>query len=103
MSFQCSVRSLSSAACAAAEPGSAPYLSNPCLHVGLRPTCRHGFDKYGADPGSAAAQAALDKLRTEHWNDMRELLKRYSADPATTPQGGAAGGYGAGMMGGGSG
>ncbi len=61
------------------------------------------FDRFGADPDSAAAQAALDKLRAEHWNDMRQLSKQYGVGPAATDKGGTTGGYGAGMMGGGSG
>ena len=79
-------------------------------------------DKYGSDPSSAEAQAALQTLRQEHWNDMRDLFKKYGvtapqgAGPASGQRsggcGGACGGYGSGsgtqgtgygMMGSGSG
>ena len=33
--------------------------------------------EFGADPTSAAAQAALAKLRAEHINDMLTLMKKY--------------------------
>ena len=33
--------------------------------------------QYGSDPTSAEAQAALQKLRQEHWNDMRGLFKQF--------------------------
>ena len=74
-------------------------------------------DKYGADPGGAEAQSALRALRQAHWNDMRDLFKRFGI---AVPSGGTRGagacggacggtagsssgttsGYGGGMMGG---
>jgi hypothetical protein len=62
------------------------------------------FDKYGADPASAAARAALAKLRAEHWNDMRSL-KKHGIDVRTRGRGSMMSSSGAGnggMMGVGS-
>jgi hypothetical protein len=62
--------------------------------------------QYGSDSGSSAAQAALAKLRAEHWNEMRSLLQKYGAGSATSGSGPATGGPGSGyrgMMGGGYG
>jgi hypothetical protein len=52
------------------------------------------YQQYGTDPSSAAAQAALQQLREEHWSDMQQLFKKYGVKaPARAGQGG-------GMMGG---
>jgi hypothetical protein len=60
------------------------------------------WDKYGSDPNSAEAQAALKALRTEHWNDMKALFRKYGVElPANAGPGTCGGGNG--MMGGGSG
>ena len=57
------------------------------------------FDKYGADPSSVAARTAMAHLRAEHWNAMRELMKKYGINAGATGRGTMMGGYG-GMMGG---
>jgi hypothetical protein len=45
--------------------------------------------RYGSDPMSAEAQAALQKLREEQWNDMRKLFGQYgSKAPVTGGPGG---------------
>ena len=45
--------------------------------------------QYGSDPSSAEAQAALRKLRQEHWNDMQQLFKKLGIKaPATAGPGG---------------
>jgi hypothetical protein len=54
-------------------------------------------DRYGADPSSTEARTALQKLRQEHWSDMRELFKKYGI---TAPRGA---GPGSGQKGGGCG
>jgi len=59
--------------------------------------------RYGSDPNSTAAQAALAKLRTEHMNDMRALRRKHDAKTGTWSRGGMMGGAGSGssgMMGG---
>ena len=49
-------------------------------------------EQYGSDPSSAEAQAALQKLRQEHWSDMQKLFKKLGIKaPATA-------GPGSGMM-----
>ena len=73
------------------------------LHAEHQADMKAWFDKYGADPSSAAARPALAKLRVEHWNDMRALLKKYGINAGTTGRGTMMGGSGAGyggMMGG---
>ena len=45
--------------------------------------------QYGSDPTSAEAQAALQKLREGHWNDMRGLFKQFGIKvPGTVGPGG---------------
>jgi hypothetical protein len=56
--------------------------------------------KYGSDPTSADAQAALKALRTEHWNEMKALFERYGVK---LPANAGPGSLGFGMMGGGAG
>ena len=46
------------------------------------------FDKYGADPTTSAAQAALTELRTEHQSDMQALLTKYGVDASLCSGGG---------------
>jgi len=73
------------------------------LHAEHQADMKAWFDKYGADPSSAAARTALAKLRAEHWNDMRAQLKKYGINAGTTGRGTMMGGSGAGyggMMGG---
>ena len=36
-------------------------------------------------PSGAEAQAALQQLRDEHWNDMRELFKKFGIKAPTAP------------------
>ena len=57
--------------------------------------------RYGSDPTSTEAQAALQTLRDEHWNDMRGLFKESGIEaPATVGPGGMTGGARAGGCGG---
>lgn len=54
-------------------------------------------EQHGSDPSSAEAQAALQKLRQAHWNDMRDLFTKYGipAPPgAGTGSGASSGGCG---------
>ena len=53
--------------------------------------------KYGSDPTSADAQAALKALRAEHWNDMKALFEKYGVKLPANAGPGSLGGYG--MMG----
>jgi hypothetical protein len=57
------------------------------------------LQKYGADPASAAAQKALQQLRTEHQADMQTL---WGQSPGSSSSSGS-GPYGPGMMSGTSG
>jgi len=69
---------------------------------------RAWYAKYSADPTSAEAQAAHQKIREAHWSEMRALLEKYNvaipagAGPGTGGHGMMGGGYGAGggVMGG---
>ena len=73
------------------------------LHAEHQADMKAWLDKYGADPNSTAARAAIAKLRAEHWNDMRAQLKKYGINAGTTGRGTMMGGSGAGyggMMGG---
>jgi hypothetical protein len=58
------------------------------------------WTRYGADPTSAEAQAALKALRTEHWNDMKALFDKYGIK---LPANAGPGSLGFGMMGAGGG
>jgi hypothetical protein len=52
-------------------------------------------EQYGSDPQGSEAQAALQELRDEHWNEMRQLFKKLGIKPPATQPG-----QGGGMMGG---
>jgi len=60
------------------------------------------YAKYSADPTSAEAQAAHQRIREEHWSEMRALLEKYNvaipegAGPGSGGQGGMMGGGGCG-------
>ena len=60
------------------------------------------YDKYGADPTSVDARAALKTLRQAQWNDMRALFAQFGVKVPTGAGPGVCGGRG-GMMGGGNG
>jgi hypothetical protein len=59
---------------------------------------RAWYGKYGADPSSSEAQAALQTLRQSHWSDMSALFKKYGIKPPAGAGPRACGGSG-GMMG----
>ena len=87
--------------------GCAALMSNPqavkdmqALRAEHQKEMQAWWDKYGADPTNAEAQAALKELRLEHREDMRQLFKKYGV----TWRGGAGpGACGGGMMGAGAG
>ncbi len=58
--------------------------------------------RYGSDPRSAEARAALKALRTEHWNDMKALFEKYGVKLPANAGPNSLGGFGM-MRGGGCG
>jgi len=63
---------------------------------------RAWYSKYGADPSSAEAQAALQTLRQSHWSDMKALFKKYGVTAPASAGAGVCGGSGGMMDAGGS-
>jgi len=80
-------------------------MSNPkaveamqALRVEHRQEMQAWYDKYGAVPNGAEAQAALKTLRQEHWNDMKKLFEEFGVEVPAGAGPGTCGGQG-GMMG----